>query len=574
MRSNPLTSPLRAALVAATTLAATGLVLTEAPTASAALFLVDTLSDDPADGYTLREAVADANAAGGLDIIGFDPALDGTIVLDGAPISIEDSVEIDGDDRITISGAGASRIFISFVPGTDLTVTGMTLTEGWSPADGGAIDFFQGNDLTLERVTVTDSHSVDDGGGLAVHATTGTVMIEDSAFIGNRAINGDGGGMVFTDVDVAVLMVDTVIHDNESTAGEGGGLFADTPNGTFQSVGIEVTENRAPIGLGGGLSVEATFVSLDEAHVSGNSAAGLAGVKLESLSANTNLTGVAINDNDGASFGGGGMIVASSVAHVHDAEVHGNQSAESSGLVVLGGSGVSIQDGSFIGNDASGDGGALTIVTTPTATIERTTIADNTAMTGPALRAVSVESLLVEESTLSGNDATTGNGGAILAAGDPSDMIELFATTVSGNSAGDDGGAIWAESVKVHAVASTIVENSALGSGGGAFLSGPAELHADNSIVVNDAPTAPDVSGAMEPDHALIGDTTGTTVLVGPGLVTGLDPMLWPLADNGGPTLTHLPHPDSPVVDGGDPTVVPIPGMTDQRGLERFVDVV
>ena len=48
-----------------------------------------------------------------------------------------------------------------------------------------------------------------------------------------------------------------------------------------------------------------------------------------------------------------------------------------------------------------------------------------------------------------------------------------------------------------------------------------------------------------------------------------LDPMLAPLADNGGPTLTHLPLADSPVLEAGNAA---LNGSTDQRGQSRPVN--
>ena len=44
------------------------------------------------------------------------------------------------------------------------------------------------------------------------------------------------------------------------------------------------------------------------------------------------------------------------------------------------------------------------------------------------------------------------------------------------------------------------------------------------------------------------------------------DAMLGPLGDNGGPTLTHLPAPGSPAIDGGDDAQCL---ATDQRGVGR-----
>ena len=49
----------------------------------------------------------------------------------------------------------------------------------------------------------------------------------------------------------------------------------------------------------------------------------------------------------------------------------------------------------------------------------------------------------------------------------------------------------------------------------------------------------------------------------------GVDPLLGPLADNGGPTMTLAPLPGSPVIDAGDNATCE---TTDQRGLPRPYD--
>jgi CSLREA domain-containing protein len=54
-------------------------------------------------------------------------------------------------------------------------------------------------------------------------------------------------------------------------------------------------------------------------------------------------------------------------------------------------------------------------------------------------------------------------------------------------------------------------------------------------------------------------DWTGTGAVV-----QGMEPLLGPLQDNGGPTLTHLPLPGSPVIDSGDNAFAV--GTDDQRG--------
>jgi hypothetical protein len=53
--------------------------------------------------------------------------------------------------------------------------------------------------------------------------------------------------------------------------------------------------------------------------------------------------------------------------------------------------------------------------------------------------------------------------------------------------------------------------------------------------------------------------------LTGPGDQINTDPLLGPLQNNGGPTLTHALSLGSPAIDAGDPSFTP-PPLYDQRG--------
>jgi hypothetical protein len=84
-----------------------------------------------------------------------------------------------------------------------------------------------------------------------------------------------------------------------------------------------------------------------------------------------------------------------------------------------------------------------------------------------------------------------------------------------------------------------------------------------------------DVSGNFISDgHNLIGVVEGSTGFGATGDQLGssnnpLDPMLGPLANNGGPTMTHALLAGSPAIDHGDNTGAP---ATDQRGVARARD--
>src|SRR5690606_3846126 len=76
--------------------------------------------------------------------------------------------------------------------------------------------------------------------------------------------------------------------------------------------------------------------------------------------------------------------------------------------------------------------------------------------------------------------------------------------------------------------------------------------------------SVPDVYGGIAADFSLVGDSTDAFV-TGTSNLLDMNPQLAPLADNGGPTLTHLPLPGSPAINAGDPGFAPPPD-TDQRG--------
>jgi hypothetical protein len=83
--------------------------------------------------------------------------------------------------------------------------------------------------------------------------------------------------------------------------------------------------------------------------------------------------------------------------------------------------------------------------------------------------------------------------------------------------------------------------------------------------------TRSDISGLINSARfSFVGDNTGASIVNNGGNVIGtsaapIDPMLGPLADNGGPTMTHVLLAGSPAIDMGDPSFSPPPDF-DQRG--------
>jgi hypothetical protein len=77
--------------------------------------------------------------------------------------------------------------------------------------------------------------------------------------------------------------------------------------------------------------------------------------------------------------------------------------------------------------------------------------------------------------------------------------------------------------------------------------------------------------------YNLVENLTGCSGITGTGDVTGMDPRLGPLADNGGPTQTRLLLAGSPALNAGNPAapdgLSPNCETTDQRGQLRTVIV-
>jgi hypothetical protein len=86
-----------------------------------------------------------------------------------------------------------------------------------------------------------------------------------------------------------------------------------------------------------------------------------------------------------------------------------------------------------------------------------------------------------------------------------------------------------------------------------------------NSILANNTPI--NCFGTItDAGHNLSSD--GTCSFTNVGSLNNTDPMLGPLADNGGPTMTMALMPGSPAIDAGDTAAAP---STDQRGYARPV---
>ncbi len=189
--------------------------------------------------------------------------------------------------------------------------------------------------------------------------------------------------------------------------------------------------------------------------------------------------------------------------------------------------------------------------------------------------------ILINRSTLSHNTAQYGVGIFYNDFVGQGSAMTLRNSTLSGNSASHFGGGLYAiNQARVTLDNATIAGNQVRRffnqhytiHGGGLVITSTAVITAQNSLIGNNIltdgitiPTPDDCYGPLRSlGNNLIEDTgncaiSGTTY----GNVTGQDPLLGPLQNNGGsiPTLALLPG--SPAIDAGLNSACP---ATDQRG--------
>jgi CSLREA domain-containing protein len=223
-------------------------------------------------------------------------------------------------------------------------------------------------------------------------------------------------------------------------------------------------------------------------------------------------------------------------------------------------------------------------------TINGCAISGNTGHSGGGIQNEFTGNLTIYNSIISGNSAPDFGGGI-----NNNGALTVINSTISGNRTDLNGGGIKTGSSgsTLTVVGSTITDNHAdvddnsVGAGGGISTFETITVLRDTIVAGNfrrqASPVRDDVDGTLQATSSfnLIGDGTGMSGVSGGTsgnqvgtAVAPIDPLLLPLADNGGPTQTHRPKPDSPAVDMGKNFAKDASNNTidtDQRGRSRPV---
>jgi len=417
---------------------------------------------------SLRQAVLDANAAAGADIVDAT-GVTGVITLTSGQIDISDDVTINGPgaENLTVSGNDDSRIFDIDSAAANVTIDALTLTDGNSGGqNGGAIYSNVSNRLTVQNAVITGN-------------STGIII--------NRSNRGDdyaasGGGISQNEGELVIS--NTTISNNQAGY-DGGGVhfYSDNTDDLLQVTGSTISGNIACVTtspgpyygndcIGGGVAIAVNdyggSFNINNSTISGNQSnfGGGIGLYADAISSQDygaeiggqlSITGSTIADNRATGSGGGVFLYGEediSAVVISDSNIINNQAGAVLPPVRGGGNAGASGGGIHFANDYGLNG----------LTISNTTITGNSA-TGNGGGVMLVfesygSSVLIENSTVTGNTAApadptrgyyysySGLGGGIALYNESTGSDEPFGdltirdTTISGNTASENGGGL------------------------------------------------------------------------------------------------------------------------------------
>ncbi|HKP04967.1 MAG TPA: right-handed parallel beta-helix repeat-containing protein [Chthoniobacterales bacterium] len=322
-------------------------------------------------------------------------------------------------------------------------------------------------------------------------------------------------------------------------------IFHILPSHTVTIEGLRISNGSASGEPGGGLLNEATL-TMDNCVVSDNVMdAGDSGGGIASFGTLTIVNSIVTDNWATFSFGfptGRGGGIAGGQMTIINSKITNNKAVFDGGGI-LGGPLVIINS-TISGNSAfsnfvgSGTGGGIVC---SDATITNSTISGNQARgdeSGTGGGIASSGTLTIVNSTISGNFSNQDGGG--ISQGGSNGMLTITNSTISGNRANRNGGGIH-HTGGILKIGNTILDAGA--SGANIFSSGATVTSEGYNLSSDD----------------------GGGFLTGSGDQVNTNPVLGPLQNNGGPTLTHLPLSGSPAINAGDPNFTP-PPSSDQRG--------
>ncbi|MGO9112125.1 MAG: right-handed parallel beta-helix repeat-containing protein [Thermoguttaceae bacterium] len=528
---------------------------------SASPFMVSNLQDA---GYgSLRQAILDANATPGADVIYFANNLHGTIKLTSGDLAVSAKnlmINGPGENQLTVSGNNLSRVF-DIGGSASASIAGLTITEGRANSGGGIL-VEDSAALSISNCSLTDNEalgiSVAPGstagggfGGAIEDNSAGALTVTNSAFGGNTAV-GIGANNPVTPGYILVLggaidvsfnstgpatIRNSTFTGNQALGGSpgasaGGGALSNSSNvgATMTVTGCTLSGNAA-IGAAGGDGIT-NFGSGQGGGI--NNFANLIvrnSTLTNNLALGTPLAPGAVPSqtvSSGSATAGGGIFclpgtpgVTHATAIVTDSTLVGNQA--------VGGAGAAGSAEAAASAGSIGEGGGISLVFVDSALVVGCTLADNVARGGAGGRGWA--------GGQGGLGAPGVSGGIDLAFGSP---VTVSNTTLTNNQAiggaggagskGGDGvgggvnvgtGVIYgaSDNCSLTLTDSTIIGNVAHGGAGGAGASGGDGLGGGISVLAGNSAS---IDTTQIVANAALGGSSGWGGVSGQGVGGGL----------------------------------------------------
>ena len=240
-----------------------------------------------------------------------------------ADIGITTSIEISGEEQLTIDGMGLYKVdgqgsMVCFFLSGDATIAtfqNLEITGGFGAVTSssgkkkaGAIVVVDSVVLSLTRCTISRN-----GGGIYISGTAPVVSLT-SCIISNNTATGYGSGVGIcidarNNLPAVVSLVDCEVSQNsaldvtssiDDNDGVGGAIFVYGAAAVLSMTGSTISNNRALVG--GGIAVLAGTISLDRCTLSGNYAEIFGGGIYSDGIGNLVLSGCRFLDNSEYSY--------------------------------------------------------------------------------------------------------------------------------------------------------------------------------------------------------------------------------------------------------------------------------
>ena len=252
---------------------------------------VTRLADDNDPG-SLRWAIANTAASG---TVSFAPTLNGLIGLDAmlGPLVIDKDLQVTGPGAslLTVSGGGNSQVFLIVAPAANVELSGLTIADGFSSANGGGVQHTSGA-LTINGCAISGNMALSFGAGI-FSAGAALNILNSSIASNNAQPDGEGGGVY--------LAAGSLVSERSTLSGNfavnGGALFVAL--GATATLSNDTIANNNAISLGGGLFNYGSS-AFYQCTIAGNAAGGGGGIR--GVGGSVQLAGTILAANAGGNF--------------------------------------------------------------------------------------------------------------------------------------------------------------------------------------------------------------------------------------------------------------------------------